>query len=77
MQDWLTGCERAFVSVAVGHNADSVRILLTGLGMAVYDAGLSALDLQVERVVELDPQVLYPRQPAPPYSSSSACPQRP
>lgn len=45
MQDWLTGCERAFVSVAVGHNADSVRILLTGLDMEVYDAGLSALDL--------------------------------
>ncbi len=59
LRDWLTGCERGFVSVAVGHNADSVRILLTSLGMAVYDAGLSALDLQIERVVGLDPHVLY------------------
>lgn len=59
MREWLAGCERGFVSVAVGHNADSARQLLLDLGMTVHDAGLSPLDLQVERVSELDPHVLY------------------
>lgn len=56
---WLEGCSRAFTSLAVGHNADSARILLERLGMQVHDAGLSPLGDQIEVVTDLAPEVLY------------------
>jgi hypothetical protein len=56
---WLEGCSRAFISLAVGHNADSARTLLERLGMQVHDAGLSSLGDQTEVVTHLAPEVLY------------------
>jgi phenylacetate-coenzyme A ligase PaaK-like adenylate-forming protein len=56
---WLAGCTRAFVSLAVGHNAGSAGKLLDGLGFEVHDAGLSSLDDQCAAIGALAPEVLY------------------
>jgi phenylacetate-coenzyme A ligase PaaK-like adenylate-forming protein len=57
--DWLAGCRRGFISLAVGHNAGSAHRVLEHLGMAVHDAGLSDLGDQHEMVVAFRPDVLY------------------
>lgn len=56
---WLNDCARAFVSLAVGHNAGSAQRVLENVGLEVYDAGLSALDDQCSAISAVAPQVLY------------------
>jgi phenylacetate-CoA ligase len=56
---WLDGCARAFVSLAVGHNASTARKVLENLGLEVHDAGLSALDHQCAVITAFAPEVLY------------------
>ena len=56
---WLTGCTRAFISLAVGHNAGSAKDVLKNLGLEVHDAGLSALDEQCAAITSFIPEVLY------------------
>jgi len=56
---WLAGLSRAFVSLAVGHNAGSARQVLEGLGLEVHDAGLSPLDEQCSAIAARQPEVLY------------------
>jgi hypothetical protein len=56
---WLEGCTRAFISLAVGHNADSAHCVLERLGLKVHDAGLSALDDQCAVIAAFAPEVLY------------------
>jgi phenylacetate-CoA ligase len=56
---WLDGCARAFISLAVGHNAGTAHKVLENLGVEFYDAGLSALDHQCAVIAAFAPQVLY------------------
>jgi hypothetical protein len=56
---WLAGSARAFVSLAVGHNASTARMVLEDLGLEVHDAGLSPLEDQCAAVTAFAPQVLY------------------
>jgi phenylacetate-coenzyme A ligase PaaK-like adenylate-forming protein len=56
---WLSDCARAFISLAVGHNAGSAARVMEGLGLDVHDAGLSTLAAQCEAIVTFAPQVLY------------------
>jgi hypothetical protein len=56
---WLSGLSRAFISLAVGHNAGSAHKVLENLGLDVYDAGLTALDHQCAVITAFAPQVLY------------------
>jgi hypothetical protein len=56
---WLQGCTRAFISLAVGHNADSAHCVLEELGLEVHDAGLSALEDQCAVIAAFAPEVLY------------------
>jgi hypothetical protein len=53
---WLTGCTRAFISLAVGHNAGSAKDVLKNLGLEVHDAGLSALDEQCAAITSFIPE---------------------
>ncbi len=55
----LDGRARAFISLAVGHNAGSARAVLEDLGLEVHDAGLSALDDQCAAITAFAPEVLY------------------
>jgi phenylacetate-CoA ligase len=55
---WLTGCARAFISLAVGHNAGSAKDVLENLALEVHDAGLSLLDDQCEVISGFRPEVL-------------------
>jgi hypothetical protein len=56
---WLDGCTRAFISLAVGHNASSARTVMEELGLEAHDAGLSALQDQCEVITTFAPEVLY------------------
>lgn len=56
---FLAGCTRAFISLAVGHNASSAHNVLGQLGLEVHDAGLSALDHQCAVITQFAPEVLY------------------
>ena len=56
---WLTRCARAFISLAVGHNAGSAKDVLETLGLEVHDAGLSALNEQCDAISGFGPEVLY------------------
>jgi hypothetical protein len=56
---WLAGCRRGFVSLAVGHNADSAPDVLRDLGLEVYAAGLESRDRQVAALRASAPDVLY------------------
>jgi phenylacetate-CoA ligase len=56
---WLDGCTRAFISLAVGHNASSARKVMEELGLEAHDAGLSALNHQCAVITAFAPQVLY------------------
>ena len=56
---WLDGCARAFISLAVGHNASTARKVLENLGLEVHDAGLSGLDHQCAVITAFAPEVLY------------------
>jgi fumarate---(S)-2,3-diaminopropanoate ligase len=56
---WLDGCRRGFVSLGAGHNAGSARLVLERLGLAVHDAGLSALQVQCAALTAFAPDVLY------------------
>lgn len=56
---WLNGCARAFISLAVGHNAGSAHSVLENLGLEVHDAGLSALEDQCAAMTGFAPEVLY------------------
>jgi phenylacetate-coenzyme A ligase PaaK-like adenylate-forming protein len=58
-EPWLRGCSRAFVSLGAGHNAGSAAAVLRGLGLTVYDAGLSPLDDQCAAIAASAPEVLY------------------
>jgi hypothetical protein len=57
--DWLNGCRRAFISLAVGHNASTAGTVLEHLGLEVRDAGLSRLDDQCAVITAFAPEVLY------------------
>ena len=57
--DWLGGCRRGFISLAVGHNAGSAHLVFEQLGLAVHDAGLTTLADQREAVLSFGPDVLY------------------
>ncbi len=57
--DWLDGCRRGFISLAVGHNAGSAHLVFERLGLAVNDAGLTNLDDQRTAVLSFGPDVLY------------------
>jgi phenylacetate-CoA ligase len=59
LADWLAGCRRGFISLAVGHNAGSAHLVFERLGMTVHDAGLSNLTDQHDTVVAFAPDVLY------------------
>ena len=56
---WLDGCTRAFISLAVGHNASSARKVMEDLGLEAHDAGLSPLEDQCAAITAFAPQVLY------------------
>lgn len=56
---WLDGCTRAFISLAVGHNASTAGKVMEDLGLEVHDAGLSPLDHQCAAITALAPEVLY------------------
>src|SRR4029453_10167986 len=56
---WLDGWVRAFISLAVGHNASTARKVLENLGLEVHDAGLSALEHQCAVITAVAPEVLY------------------
>jgi hypothetical protein len=56
---WLDGCTRAFISLAVGHNASSARTVMEDLGLEAHDAGLSALEHQCAAITAFAPHVLY------------------
>jgi phenylacetate-CoA ligase len=56
---FLEGHARAFISLAVGHNASSARSVLDDLGLEVHDAGLTALDQQCAVIAAFRPDVLY------------------
>jgi hypothetical protein len=56
---WLDGRTRAFISLAVGHNASTARKVMEDLGLEVRDAGLSALEDQCAAITAFAPQVLY------------------
>jgi hypothetical protein len=56
---WLDGCARAFISLAVGHNASTARTVMEDLGLEAHDAGLSALDRQCAVIIAFAPEVLY------------------
>lgn len=56
---WLGDCARAFISLAVGHNASSAGRVLGDLGLAVHNAGLSTLTAQCDAIVSFAPHVLY------------------
>src|SRR6266511_4129418 len=53
----LDGRARAFISLAVGHNAGSARAVLEDLGLEVHDAGLSALDDQCAAITAFAPEL--------------------
>jgi phenylacetate-CoA ligase len=56
---WLEGCRRAFISLAVGHNASLARTVMEELGLEAHDAGLSPLEDQCAAILAFAPQVLY------------------
>ena len=56
---WLRGLSRAFVSLAVGHNANSARVLLRNLGLDVHDAALTPLADQADALLADDPELIY------------------
>jgi hypothetical protein len=56
---WLDGCTRAFISLAVGHNASSARTVMEELGLEAHDAGLTGLEDQCAAILAFAPQVLY------------------
>jgi len=56
---WLDGCGRAFISLAIGHNASTARQVMENLGLETDDAGLSALEDQCAAILAVAPEVLY------------------
>lgn len=56
---WLAGCRRAFISLAVGHNAGSARSIFEHLDIEAHDAGLSSLEEQCDVIEASRPEILY------------------